>query len=130
MGRAARSFVESQLNFDTQVAEHLSIYRRLASECASNPEAVRYVQVPEDYVALMEKTLRLGEAEFSLAELAARAIRGRDTDEEFSEAPSSQTALEKLYALKDHVPPRIRQPVKLALAKVLAKAIALRGRNR
>jgi glycosyltransferase involved in cell wall biosynthesis len=130
MGRAARSFVESQLNFDTQVAEHLSIYRSLASECASNPEAVRYVQIPEDYVALMEKTLRLGEAEFSLAELAARAVRGRDTDEEFSEAPSSLSTVEKLYSLKDHVPPRIRQPVKLVLAKMLAKAIELRGRNR
>jgi hypothetical protein len=129
MGRAARRFVESHLAFDTQVAEHLSIYRRVVSECASDPEGARRVQIPEDYVSLMEKTLRIGEAEFSLAELAARAIRARDTDEEFSEAPSGESALEKIYALKNHVPQRIKQPVKLVLAKLLAKAIERRDRT-
>jgi colanic acid/amylovoran biosynthesis glycosyltransferase len=130
MGRAARRFVESHFNLDTQVAEHLSIYRGVASECARNPEALRRLRIPEDYVALMEKTLRLGEAEFSLAELAARAIGARDSDEEFSEAPSSESTLERIYALKNHIPERIRQPLKLVLAKILAKLIDLRGRSR
>jgi glycosyltransferase involved in cell wall biosynthesis len=130
MGRAARRFVESHFAFDTQVAEHLSIYRRVVSECASDPEGARRVRIPEDYVSLMEKTLRIGEAEFSLAELAARTIRGRDTDEEFSEAPHGESALEKIYALKNHVPQRIRRPVKLVLAKLLATAIELRARTR
>ena len=75
MGRTAREFIESRFDFETQVAEHLSIYRRLISGHASHPEGTRPVSVPEDYVALMEKTLRIGEAEFSLAELAARALR-------------------------------------------------------
>ena len=129
MGRAARHFVESQFNFDSQVAEHLAIYRRLASECASDPERVRRVSIPEDYVALMEKTLRIGEAEFSLAEMAARALSTRRADEEFSEAPSGQSALEKVYALKNRIPDRIKHPTKLALAKLLTKAIELRDRT-
>jgi glycosyltransferase involved in cell wall biosynthesis len=129
MGRAARSFVESELNFDSQVAKHLSIYRRLAAESASNPNGVRRVPIPEDYVELMEKTLRIGEAEFSLAELAARAVRSHG-DEEFSEAPSKESALERVYALKNHVPERIKTPVKRALAKALRRAIQLRERNR
>jgi hypothetical protein len=111
------------------VAEHLSIYRRLASEGSRKAEAVRRVPIPEDYVALMEKTLRIGEAEFSLAELAARAVRKR-AEEEFSEAPSSESALEQIYALKNHVPDRIKTPVKLVLAKMLRRAIELRERNR
>ena len=87
------------------------------------------MSIPEDYVALMEKTLRIGEAEFSLAELAARVVR-TGGDEEFSEAPSSESALERIYALKNHVPEPIKVPVKLALAKMLRKAIELRERNR
>jgi hypothetical protein len=90
---------------------------------------VRRVSIPEDYVALMEKTLRIGEAEFSLAEMAARALSNRPTDEEFSEAPSGQSVLEKVYALKNHIPERIKQPAKLALAKLLARAIELRDRS-
>jgi hypothetical protein len=129
MGRAARRFVESQFDFDTQVAEHLSIYRRVASECANDPEGVRRVSIPEDYVALMEKTLRIGEAEFSLAEMAARALSTHRAEEEFSEAPSGQSALEKIYALKNHIPERIKQPTKLALARLLTRAIELRDRT-
>jgi len=130
MGRAARSFMESHFNFDAQVAEHLSIYRRLASECARDPESVRRISIPEDYVALMEKTLRIGEAEFSLAEMAARVLSTRRVDEEFSEAPSGQSALEKVYALRNRIPDRIKHPTKLALAKLLTKAIELRDRTR
>jgi glycosyltransferase involved in cell wall biosynthesis len=129
MGRAARRFVESQFNFDTQVAEHLSIYRRVVSECAGTPKGARQVEIPEDYVALMEKTLRIGEAEFSLAEIAARALWPRQADEEFSEAPSSESTLEKIYSLKDHIPQRIKYPAKLVLAKMLTKAIELRKRT-
>ena len=114
----------------TQVAEHLSLYRRVVSECAGHPAGPRQVRIPEDYVSLMEKTLRIGEAEFSLAELAARAIRGRDADEEFSEAPSGENLLERIYGLKNHVPQRVRQPIKRALAKLLAKAIEVRARGR
>ena len=129
-GDPANSCGASRFNFDTQVAEHLSIYRRMISEHASHPEGTRQVAIPEDYVELMEKTLRIGEAEFSLAELAARAFRIRPTDEEFSEAPASESALERIYALKNHIPPRIKQPAKLALAKVFEKAIARRNRDR
>jgi len=130
MGRAARRFVESHFDFDTQVAEHLSIYRRMASESASHPERVRRVSIPEDYLALMEKTLRVGEAEFSLAEMAARLVSKRRADEEFAEAPSGQSALEKIYGLKNHIPERVRQPAKQLLAKLLTRAIALRDRAR
>jgi glycosyltransferase involved in cell wall biosynthesis len=130
MGRAARRFVESQFDFDTQVAEHLSIYRRVVSECTNDPERVRRVSIPEDYVALMEKTLRIGEAEFSLAEMAARVLSTRRADEEFSEAPIGQSALEKIYALKNHIPERIKHPTKLVLAKLLTKAIELRDGRR
>jgi glycosyltransferase involved in cell wall biosynthesis len=130
MGRAARRFVESNFNFDTQVAEHLSIYRRLAAECAGDPERVRRISIPDDYLALMEKTLRIGEAEFSLAEMAARALSSRRADEEFSEAPSGQSALEKIYALKNYVPDRVKTPVKLVLAGMLRRAIELRERKR
>jgi glycosyltransferase involved in cell wall biosynthesis len=130
MGRAARRFVESNFDFDTQVEEHLSIYRRVASECANHPERVRRVSIPEDYVALMEKTLRIGEAEFSLAEMAARLVSNRRADEEFAEAPSGQTALERIYALKNHIPERVRQPAKRVLAKALTRVIALRDRTR
>jgi len=130
MGRAARKFVESHFDFDTQVTEHLSIYQRVASECASHPERVRRVSIPEDYVKLMEKTLRIGEAEFSLAEMAARLVSKRRADEEFTEAPSGQSALEKIYGLKNHIPERVRQPAKQVLAKLLTRAIELRGRTR
>jgi hypothetical protein len=130
MGRAARRFVESHFDFDTQVEEHLSIYRRVASECASHPERVRRVSIPEDYVALMEKTLRIGEAEFSLAEMAARLVSNRRADEEFAEAPSGQSALEKIYALRNHIPERVRHPAKRVLAKALSKVIELRDRAR
>lgn len=130
MGRAARRFVESHFDFDTQVEEHLSIYRRVASECANHPERVRRVSIPEDYVALMEKTLRIGEAEFSLAEMAARLVSNRRADEEFAEAPSGQSALEKIYALKNHIPERVRHPAKRVLAKALTKVIELRDRTR
>jgi glycosyltransferase involved in cell wall biosynthesis len=129
MGRAARKLVESQFAFDTQVAEHLALYRRVVSECASHPAGPRQVRIPEDYVSLMEKTLRIGEAEFSLAELAARAIWGRGDEEEFSEAPSGEHLLERIYGLKNHVPQRVRQPIKRVLAKLLAKAIEARARG-
>jgi hypothetical protein len=130
MGRAARRFVESHFNFESQVAEHLSIYRRLASESARDPERVRRPSIPEDYVALMEKTLRIGEAEFSLAELAGRLFSSRGEKEEFSEAPSGQTAIERLYALKNRIPERVRSPAKQVLARALRKAIELRDRDR
>jgi glycosyltransferase involved in cell wall biosynthesis len=130
MGRAARGFVESRFDFDTQVTEHVSIYRGLIAEHARHPEATRQVSVPADYVALMEKTLRIGEAEFSLKELAARALRIHPVEEEFSEAPASESALERIYALKNHIPERIKQPAKLALAKLFTKAIELRRRER
>lgn len=130
MGRAARRFVESHFNFESQVAEHLSIYRRLASESARDPERVRRPSIPEDYVALMEKTLRVGEAEFSLAELAGRLFSSRGEKEEFSEAPSGQTAIERLYALKNRIPERVRSPAKQVLARALRKAIELRDRDR
>jgi hypothetical protein len=130
MGRAARRFVESRFDFETQVAEHLSIYRSLASECARDPQRVRRISIPDDYVALMEKTLRIGEAEFSLAEMVARVFSKGGVDEEFSEAPSGQSALEKLYALKNHLPNRVKTPVKLVLARMLRRAIELREGKR
>jgi hypothetical protein len=90
---------------------------------------VRRPSIPEDYVALMEKTLRIGEAEFSLAELAGRLVSSR-REEEFSEAPDGQTALERLYALKNRIPERVRSPAKQVLARALRKAIELRDRDR
>jgi len=62
--------------------------------------------------------------------MAARVFSTRPADEEFSEAPSGQSALEKIYALKNHVPERIKHPTKLVLAKLLTKAIERRDGKR
>lgn len=129
MGSAARRFVESHLNFDTQVAEHLGIYRNLVERCGRDPEWARRVWIPDDYGELVDKTLRMGQ-EFSLAELAERLFWSRRIDEEFSEAPAGESALEKIYALKRHIPQGIKYPAKIALGKMLVKAIGLSKRRK
>jgi colanic acid/amylovoran biosynthesis glycosyltransferase len=128
MGRAAREFVARDFNLQTQVAEHVDIYRKLADSYASQPSLADRVWVPEDYAELVRMTIRNHE-EFSVAELLERFIWARRVETTFIEPVQRESRLERLYDLKKYIPQMIKYPVKMMVGRTLAQAIEVSYRS-
>ena len=128
MGRAARRFIERDFNLQSQVAEHVDIYRKLADSYAAQPALADRVWIPEDYADLVRMTIRNHE-EFSVAELLERFIWARRVETKFVEPVQRESRLERLYDLKKYIPQMIKYPVKMMVGRTLAQAIEVSYRS-